>query len=325
MKEQVLVTGGSGFIGSHLVEFLLDKGLEVRVMTRYTSYPHEGNLRYLSQEKRNQISWIRGDLKDPEFCNKAVNGCQYIFHLGALISIPYSYENPTDVIQTNVLGTTHLLNAARREPGLKRFIHTSTSEVYGTAQTLPIGETHRLYPQSPYAASKVGADAIANAFRLSYDLPITTIRPFNTYGPRQSTRAVIPAIISQLIHREEVKLGNLAPQRDFLFVEDTVKGFWEVGTHPDTVGEVLNLGSGVAVSIGDLFALISRIMGRNPQLSLDKARLRPQASEVMHLLASPAHAKKLTGWQAETLLEEGLRKTIAWMQTSGEQETGYRR
>lgn len=325
MNPIVLVTGASGFIGSHLVEYLLDKGIDVRAMTRYTSYPHLGNLRFLSKEKQEKIEWVRGDLKDPEFCQKAVAGCQYIFHLGALISIPYSYQNPTDVVQTNILGTTHLLNAARKEMSLKRFIHTSTSEVYGTAQTLPISEGHPLHPQSPYAASKVGADAVVNAYALSYDLPVTTIRPFNTYGPRQSTRAVIPTIISQLLEGEELKLGNLLPQRDFLYVKDTVRGFWEVGTHENANGETFNLGAGTAISIGDLYILLAKMMGRNPQIIQDQARLRPAQSEVMHLLASAQKAKDLTGWKAEVSLEDGLQATIDWMRSHHEPGTGYRR
>jgi NAD dependent epimerase/dehydratase len=313
MAKKVLVTGAAGFIGSHLVEFLLEKGYDVRAMIRYSSQTHVGNLHFLGADKLRQIELVKGDLKDPEFCNTAVKDCEYIFHLGALIAIPYSYINPTDFVQTNIEGTVNMLNAARRSDCLSRFIHTSTSEVYGTAVYTPIDERHPLQPQSPYSASKIGADNMVKSYMNSFDLPITIIRPFNTFGPRQSARAVIPTIISQLVKNNEVKLGSLEPKRDFLFVKDTVAGFHDVGTHPNTKGETLNLGTGYTITIGDLYAKICGIMGRQATLLQDTSRIRPEKSEVMHLEASTEHSKALTGWAPNYGIDRGLEITVDWI------------
>jgi len=310
---KVLVTGAAGFIGSHLVHHLIRKGVEVRAMTRYYSSGYLGQLEVLPQSVRKEIEIIRGDIKDPDFCTKAIQGCEYVFHLAALIAIPFSYHNPTDYVQTNVLGTTHLLNASRYSSTLKRFIHTSTSEVYGTAQYLPIDEKHPIHPQSPYAASKVAADALVKSYHLSFGLPTTTIRPFNTYGPRQSNRAIIPTIISQLLTKGSVSLGNLLPKRDFLYVKDTVGGFWEVGTHGNTLGQTLNLGTGEDISIGQLYQVLCKLTQKEPTLLQDKQRMRPQNSEVFHLLANTQKAEQLTNWKPQYSLEEGLSETIEWI------------
>jgi NAD dependent epimerase/dehydratase len=313
MKHKILVTGAAGFIGSHLVEYLLGEGHEVRAMVRYDSRGSRGNLEYLPAALSSGLEIITGDLKDPDFCHRAVEGCTYVFHLGALIAIPYSYVNPMDYIQTNVVGTANLLNAARKSTTLERFVHTSTSEVYGTARFSPITELHPLQPQSPYSASKIGADNFALSYFLSFDMPITVIRPFNTFGPRQSARAVIPAIISQLVAGKEVKLGSLEPKRDFLYVKDTARGFWHVGTHAATKGEVVNLGTGRTITIGQLYEIICEMTGSHPTITTDSDRIRPGKSEVFHLECDATKAKSLTGWAPSFTLEEGLGETIAFI------------
>jgi NAD dependent epimerase/dehydratase len=309
----VLVTGAGGFIGSHVVEHLVGLGLQVRAMVRYNSRGNWGNLDLLPPEVLQQVEVVAGDLKDPDFCMQVVQDCSHILHLGALIAIPYSYRNPMDYVQTNVVGTTNLLNAARRSGALQRFIHTSTSEVYGTALYTPIDEKHPLQPQSPYSASKIGADNMALSYFLSFEMPITIIRPFNTYGPRQSARAVIPTIITQLISNLDVKLGSLEPKRDFLYVKDTAAGFWQVGTHPSTVGEVVNLGTGISVTIGQLYERLCNMTGRHPALLTDTERIRPKHSEVLNLECNAAKALQLTGWQPTYDLQAGLEETIAYI------------
>ncbi|HRI26508.1 MAG TPA: GDP-mannose 4,6-dehydratase [Chitinophagales bacterium] len=312
-QKTVLVTGAAGFIGSHLTEYLVQQGFTVRAMVRYSSRPQLGNLEFLPKNILSEVEIVKGDLKDPDFCYHAVRGCQYVFHLGALIAIPYSYVNPTDFVQTNINGTTNLLNAARKTDSIERFIHTSTSEVYGTALYTPINEQHPLQPQSPYSASKMSADHLALSYFNAFNLPITVVRPFNTYGPRQSARAVIPTIISQLLTLPAVTLGNLSPVRDFLYVKDTAAGFLQVGAHPATVGKTVNLGTGKAVSIAQTYALICQIMGKQPVLLSDAARLRPNKSEVFTLVCNPALAQNLCNWHANYTLEQGLQETIDWI------------
>ena len=311
---KVLVTGAGGFIGSHLTEELIRQGEEVRAFVRYNSRDERGLLEELPKDIQNQIEVIPGDLKDPDGVKKAVKGCHKIFHLGALIAIPYSYIHPFDFIQTNVLGTAHLLNACLEEGTLERFIHTSTSEVYGTAQYIPIDEKHPLQAQSPYAASKIAADKLAESYHLSFGLPIATVRPFNTFGPRQSLRAIIPTIISQAVHDKKIRLGNTKPRRDFLFVKDTVRGFIQVGKCEGAVGKVVNIGTGTDISIEELVRKILGLMGKQGEVQVEDRRIRPEKSEVMQLLSDTHLAQKLFQWAPRHTLEEGLRETIEWYQ-----------
>jgi len=311
---KILVTGAGGFIGSHLTEELVRQGEEVRAFVRYNSRDDRGLLEELPKDIQDQIEVISGDLKDPDGVRKAVKGCHKIFHLGALIAIPYSYVHPFDFIQTNVAGTAHLLNACLEEGTLERFIHTSTSEVYGTGQYVPIDEKHPLQAQSPYAASKIGADKLAESYNLSFGLPIVTIRPFNTFGPRQSLRAIIPAIISQAIHDKKIRLGNTKPRRDFLFVKDTVMGFIQVGKCEGAAGKVANIGTGIDISIEELVKKILDLMGKKVEIEVEDRRIRPEKSEVMQLLSDTQLAQKLFQWAPRYTLDEGLRETIDWYQ-----------
>jgi len=311
---KILVTGAGGFIGSHLTEELTRQGEEVRAFVRYNSRDERGLLEELPEDIQNQIEVIPGDLKDPDGVKKAVKGCHKIFHLGALIAIPYSYIHPFDFIQTNVLGTAHLLNACLEEGTLERFIHTSTSEVYGTAQYIPIDEKHPLQAQSPYAASKIAADKLAESYNLSFGLPIATIRPFNTFGPRQSLRAIIPTIISQAIHDKKIRLGNTKPRRDFLFVKDTVRGFIQIGKCEGAVGKVVNIGTGTDISVEELVRKILGLMGKRGEIEVEDRRIRPEKSEVMQLLSDTHLAQKLFQWAPRHTLDEGLRETSEWYQ-----------
>jgi dTDP-glucose 4,6-dehydratase len=311
---KVLVTGAGGFIGSHLTEELVRQGEEVRAYIRYNSRDERGLLEDLPKEVQNQIEVVPGDLKDPEGVKKAVKGCSKVFHLGALIAIPYSYIHPFDFIQTNILGTAHLINACLDEGRLERVIHTSTSEVYGTAQYIPIDEKHPLQAQSPYAASKIAADKLAESYYLSFGLPIAIIRPFNTFGPRQSLRAIIPTIISQAIRDKKIRLGNIKPRRDFLFVKDTVKGFIQLGKCEGAVGKVINIGTGADLSIEELVKKILGLMGKQGKIEVEKRRIRPEKSEVLQLLSDTHLAKKLFKWAPRYTLEEGLGETIEWYQ-----------
>jgi len=308
----VLVTGAGGFIASHLVEQLASAGALVRAFLRYNSRHQEGNLKFAEPGLREQLQLIYGDLRDMGAIRDAVQGVDTVFHLGALISIPYSYTNPVEVIDTNVGGTMNVLLAAR-ELRTRRVVLTSTSEVYGTAQYVPMNEQHPLQPQSPYAASKVAADMLGLSFHKSYGAPVTIVRPFNTYGPRQSMRAVIPTIITQALTQDAVKLGALHPTRDFLFVEDTVRAFQAAALHDSTVGEVINFGSGATISIGELAEMIIRIVGRDVAVVEDDHRLRPQASEVQRLQADRSKAAQLLGWSPQVSLEEGLKLTTTWI------------
>jgi len=313
MKDKsVLVTGAGGFIASHLVERLVTEGAKVRAFVRYNSRGDVGLLRLLPGEVFSQLEIVAGDLRDVEAVRSAMKNVDTVFHLGALIAIPYSYVHPREVIETNVMGTLNVLMAAR-ELGTPRVVHTSTSEVYGTAQYVPIDERHPLQGQSPYSASKIGADRIAESFYRSFNVPVVTIRPFNTYGPRQSARAVIPTIISQVLTRDEVKLGSLDPMRDFTFVADTVAGFLRAASADRALGEEINLGNDNTIRIGDLVEKIFGMIGKSPKVLTDTQRIRPDKSEVLKLWASNHKAKELIGWEPLISLDEGLRRTIEWI------------
>ena len=303
--KRVLVTGAGGFIGSHLVERLVRQGAKVRAFVRYTSRSDPGLLAQLPPEILSQVEILAGDLRDADAIREAVRGCQLVFHLGALISIPYSYRHPAEVAEVNVMGTLNVLLACR-DLGVERLVHTSSSEVYGTALHVPIDETHPLQGQSPYSASKIGADKLAESFFCAYDLPLVTLRPFNTYGPRQSARAVIPAIISQALTQSTVRLGNLDAARDFTFVDDTVEGFLKVAVTPGVEGRTFNLGTGQEIRIGDLARQIIALSGRPVKITLDGQRLRPEKSEVMRLLSDNTRACRSLGWQPQVSLEQGL-------------------
>lgn len=310
--KNVLVTGGGGFISSHLSEELTKAGAKVTAFIRYNSRNEWGLIEDLPEEILKKIEVVAGDLKDPDAVRRVCFGKDVVFHLGALIAIPYSYVHPRDHIETNVIGTLNVLIGSK-EGGVKRVVHTSTSEVYGTAQYIPINESHPLQGQSPYSASKIAADKIAESFYLSYGLPVVTIRPFNTYGPRQSARAVIPTIISQALSRDKIYLGSLAPKRDLTYVKDTVKGFLLAAEKEAAVGEVINLGAEKEISIGELANKIIKLMGKKCDIVTEDKRLRPEASEVMELMASAEKAKKLLGWTPEISLDDGLKATIEYI------------
>ncbi len=313
MSKKVLVTGAGGFIGSHLTERLVRDGHQVRALVRYNGRDDRGNLGDLPADIQAAIEVERGDLKDPGAVRRAVEGREWVFHLGALIAIPYSYHNPYDVIQTNVLGTAHVLDACRASSTLARVVLTSTSEVYGTAQTVPIDERHPLQGQSPYAATKIGADALGESYFRAFGLPVTILRPFNTFGPRQSARAIIPTIISQALARPNVRLGRLDPRRDLTYVKDTVAGFVAIASCEAALGRAVNIGRGEDISIGDLVETIGRRLGRSIAVETDQGRYRPAASEVERLLAGTALAQSLWGWKPSFSLEEGLDETITWV------------
>jgi len=310
--KPVLVTGAGGFIGSHLTERLVALGARVRAFVRYNSRHDVGLLAMLPPSLLREVEVVQGDLRDAEAVREAFTGIEVAFHLGALIGIPYSYLHPREVVETNVLGTLNVLIAAR-DKGVARLVHTSTSEVYGTASYAPIDETHPLQGQSPYSASKIGADKLAESFHKSYGVPVAIIRPFNTYGPRQSARAVIPTIITQALTRDKILLGNLHPKRDFTYIDDTVEAFLRMAECPHSVGEVVNVGSGREISVGELARLILSLIGKEARIETDPRRLRPAESEVKRLLADNRKAKKLLGWQPTITLEEGLRRTIEWI------------
>lgn len=310
--SKVLVTGAGGFVGSHLTEELVRQGEEVRAFVRYNSRDERGLLEDLPREIRDQVEVVPGDLKDPDAVKKAVRGSSKVFHLGALIAIPYSYVHPFDFIQTNVVGTSHLLNACLEEGSTERFVHTSTSEVYGTAQYLPIDEKHPLQAQSPYAASKIAADKLVESYYLSFGFPVVTLRPFNTFGPRQSLRAVVPTIVSQVLDEKKIRLGNIQPRRDFLFVKDTVRGFIQAGKCDEAVGKVVNIGTGTDISIEELVTKVLGLVGKEGEVEVEDRRIRPEKSEVMQLLSDTRLAKKLFQWAPRYTLEEGLRETIEW-------------
>jgi NAD dependent epimerase/dehydratase len=311
--KTVLVTGAGGFIGSHLVERLVRDGHRVRVLVRYNGRDDRGHLGDLSASIQSEIEITRGDLKDHEAVRKAVRAREWVFHLGALIAIPYSYENPHDVVQTNVLGSAHVLDSCRSSDALERVVLTSTSEVYGTAQYVPIDEQHPLRGQSPYAATKIAADALGESYHRSFGLPVTILRPFNTFGPRQSARAIIPAIISQALAGPVIKLGRLDPRRDLTFVKDTVEGFVAIASCDQALGRAVNIGRGEDVSIGELVERIGVLMGRAIEVKTDSDRIRPASSEVERLLAGTELAQSLWNWKLRFSLDQGLEETISWI------------
>ncbi|MBL8024231.1 MAG: SDR family NAD(P)-dependent oxidoreductase [Elusimicrobia bacterium] len=320
-NRRVLVTGAGGFVGSHLAERLLIRGARVRALVRYNSLGTWGWLDHSNQKK--EIEIFAGDVREKDSLKKAFHGIDVVFHLAALIGIPYSYETPASYVKTNIEGTLNVLQLAL-DSGAK-VIHTSTSEVYGTACSVPISEEHLLRAQSPYAASKIAADKIVEAFHFSYGLPVVTVRPFNIFGPRQSMRAVIPTIIGQILNGTKIQLGNLKATRDLNFVTDTVEGFLLAGVTPRAIGRVINLGSGREISIGDLAKKILRLMGRNNPILTDRHRIRPHRSEVERLCANSAVAKQLLRWEPTCSLENGLRETISWIEenSSRYQSTSY--
>ncbi|MFB6373215.1 MAG: GDP-mannose 4,6-dehydratase, partial [Bradymonadaceae bacterium] len=291
----------------------LDDEWEVVAFRHYNSASNRGNLEYLDLEGRENFEFAWGDLRDAESVDSAMGEARYVFHLGAIVAIPYSYVNPRGFVETNVEGTQNVLEAARRRDDIERVVVTSTSEVYGTAQYVPIDEEHPLQGQSPYSASKIGADHLAESYYRSFDVPVGILRPFNTYGPRQSMRAIIPTIISQLLTRDVVELGNLSPRRDLTFVEDTVEGFVRMATEEVPYGEPINIGNGSDISIGELFELLRDLTGSDAELQTDEQRVRPEKSEVMRLLSDPSKAQETIGWEPNHSLEQGLEKTIAWV------------
>lgn len=311
--RRVLVTGADGFIGSHLTERLVALGASVRAFCLYNSNGHLGWLEEADREVRERLDVVLGDIRDSRVVDTACEGIDVVFHLAALISIPYSYRAPESYVDTNVKGTLHVLEAARRR-GVKRVVHTSTSEVYGTPAEIPILETHPLQGQSPYSATKIAADKLCESYYDSFGVPVVVLRPFNTYGPRQSLRAVLPTILAQLLKgAREIKLGRLDPRRDLTFVGDTVEGFLAAGRTEGVEGQVIQLGTGRAVSIGELFDLCCREAGVDARPLTEAHRVRPDKSEVMVLLSDPSRARTLLGWEARVSLEHGVKDTAAWL------------
>ncbi|MDQ1313432.1 GDP-mannose 4,6-dehydratase [Methanothrix sp.] len=311
-RKKVLVTGAGGFIGSHLIERLIDLGAYAKSFVRYNSRNDWGLLEIIPPQKRDSLEIVSGDLQDYDAVYSAAKDVDVIFHLGSLISIPYSYNRPRDTIENNVLSTLNILTAAR-DLGVEKVVHTSSSEVYGTALYVPIDEKHPLQGQSPYSASKIGADKIAESFFCSFDLPVATIRPFNTYGPRQSARAIIPTIITQAIEQETIKLGSLFPTRDYTYVKDTVNGFIRMAESKSSIGEVINIGSNFEISMGDLAQRISSLLNKDINIMQDSSRVRPIKSEVKRLWCDNTKAKRLLDWEPQVTLDEGLMETIEWI------------
>jgi UDP-glucose 4-epimerase len=319
MSTHVTVTGADGFIGSHLVEALVARGDRVRALVQYNSFSSWGWLDTVDPHVMNEVEVVMGDVRDADCVDEALAGTDTVYHLAALIAIPYSYRAPASYVHTNVIGTLNVLNAARRH-GLTRMVQTSTSEVYGTARVVPIPESHPLQAQSPYAASKIAADKLAESFHLSFEIPVVTLRPFNTFGPRQSARAVIPTIISQIAAGERtIRLGSLDPIRDFTYVTDTAAAFVAVATAPAeaVVGETMNAGSGSEISIKELVLAIGAAMGVDIAVELDPQRVRPAASEVQRLLADTAKIRSLTPWRPQHDLADGLARTASWFTQPG--------
>jgi len=314
-KKRVLVTGAGGFIGSHLVEKLVRLGADVTGFVRYNSRGELGLIEQLPIQIKERLKTVSGDLKDTYAVKETVKDKDIIFHLGAVISIPYSYIHPQEVIETNILGTLNVLNAAR-EFKVEKIVHTSTSEVYGTGKYIPISEEHPLQAQSPYSASKIAADKIAESFFRTYNLPIAIIRPFNTYGPRQSARAVIPTIIIQALTRNEIFIGATHPTRDFTYIEDTVEGFLKIAETSESIGEIINIGSGIEVSIKEITNKIISVINRDVKVVFDATRIRPIQSEVEKLVADNSKAKKIINWEPKISLDEGLKFTIDWLSNS---------
>lgn len=315
-NKKILVTGADGFIGSHLSEQLARQGHDVRAFVMYNSFNSWGWLDQSPRQIRDSLDIFAGDIRDPHGVRTAMQGCDWVMHLAALIAIPYSYHSPDTYVDTNVKGTLNVVQAAR-ELGVEKVVHTSTSEVYGTAKFVPITEEHPLQGQSPYSATKIGADQIAMSFYNAFDTPVTVIRPFNTYGPRQSARAIIPTVITQIANgQRKLKLGAIHPTRDFNFVMDTVRGFISVAESEKSIGEVINIGSNFEISIGDTVQLIAEVMGVKIEIETEQTRLRPEKSEVERLWADNSKAKKLTGWEplygGREGFKRGLTETAAW-------------
>jgi len=310
--KQVLVTGAGGFIGSHLAETLARNGARVRAFVRYNSRGDAGLLPMLPRDLYAELEIIAGDLRDLPTLMAAMRNIDMVFHLGALIAIPYSYLHPVEVVQSNVMGSLNILLAAR-ENGVRRIVHTSSSEVYGTAVRVPIDESHPLQGQSPYSASKIGADKLVESFYCAYDLPVVTVRPFNTYGPRQSARAIIPTIITQALTQDAICLGNLDARRDLTYVSDTVDGFLRAAQACGIEGETFNLGVGSDIRIGDLAAEILSLLGMSKEIKVDPARLRPGKSEVQRLISDNSRARNRLGWMPRVGLRQGLSDTIEWI------------
>jgi NAD dependent epimerase/dehydratase len=315
--RSVLVTGAGGFIGGHVVERLVRDGARVRAFCRYNSRNERGTLDWLEPNVVAEVEVVLGELRDLESVASAIDGSEVVLHLGAQIAIPYSYVNPRDFLEVNVLGTLNVAQAALRH-GVQRIVHTSTSEVYGTAQSVPITEAHPLEPQSPYAASKVAADKLMDSYHRSFDLPVCVLRPFNTYGPRQSARAIIPTIISQALAGSTLRLGSLHPRRDLTYVEDTAAGFVAAATREDAVGRTIQLGTNHDVSVGDLVEMVSDVLGRELTVETDPARIRPDKSEVERLISGPLLARELLGWEPTVDLREGLARTIEWIERNAQ-------
>ena len=318
-NNKILVTGADGFIGSHLTEYLVQQGYDVRAFVWYNSFNSWGWLDYSPKPVKDCLDIFAGDIRDPHGVKKAMEGCDVVMHLAALIAIPYSYHSPDTYVDTNVKGTLNVVQAAR-ELGVRKVVHTSTSEVYGTARFVPITEEHPLQGQSPYAATKIGADQIALSFHNAFDTPVSVIRPFNTYGPRQSARAIIPTVITQIASgKRKIKLGALHPTRDFSFVMDAVRGFVAVAESEKSVGEVINIGSNFEISVGDTARLIAEVMDVEIEIETERARLRPEKSEVNRLWADNSKAKKLAGWEpgygGRDGFKRGLAETVAWFTT----------
>ncbi|MDD4279678.1 SDR family NAD(P)-dependent oxidoreductase [Candidatus Sumerlaeota bacterium] len=311
-NRKVLVTGAGGFIGSHLTEQLVELGADVTAFIRYNANGCRGLLSTLPCETLNKIRFVNGDLCHAGALDEAFEGQQTVFHLAAIIAIPYSYKNPQHVVTNNVTATLNVLEAAKRHK-VKRIVNTSSSEVYGTAQRVPIDESHPLQAQSPYAAAKIATDKLAQAWNLSYDLPVVTLRPFNTYGPRQSARAIVPTIITQAITLKKIFLGAVHPTRDLNFVTDTVQGFLKIAQTPGIEGQTFNVGSGIEISIGDLADQIIKILGNDIPIIFDASRIRPTPSEVNRLLADASQATKVLGWKPQVNLPEGLSRTIDYI------------
>jgi NAD dependent epimerase/dehydratase len=309
-NKKILITGADGFIGSHLVDSIMSLNGTVKALSQYNSFNSCGWLDKIDCNKNIEI--LSGDIRDPHFCKKITKDVDIIFHLAALIAIPYSYQSPSSYLETNIQGTLNMCQAAL-ENNCDRIVHTSTSEVYGTAKYIPIDEKHPLQAQSPYSASKIGADAMAMSFYYAYDLPLTIARPFNTYGPRQSARAIIPTIITQIAAgNKQIKVGDLSPTRDFTFVKDTCKGLTQIALSPKTIGETINIGSNYEILIKDLLQLIKKLMKSDVQFITEEKRLRPKKSEVLRLWCDNSKIKHLTNFEPDYSLEEGLLETINW-------------
>lgn len=313
--KNVFVTGADGFIGSHLVELLVASGANVRAMVYYNSWSENGWLKDVPADVLDHVELFPGDIRDTERVRQGVRGCEYVFHLSSLIAIPYSYDAPRSYVETNIAGALNTLQACRESDALSRLVHVSTSEVYGTAQHVPIPESHPLVGQSPYSASKIAADKLAESFFLSFGLPVVTARPFNTFGPRQTARAVIPTIASQLIAgRDRLKLGALTPTRDFNYVTDTAAGMLALALCPESEGQVVNIGSGEEWSIAKTAEMLCRIAGKSVEIITDEDRIRPEKSEVNRLLADNTLITSITKWKTAVPFEQGLEKTYRWIE-----------